>query len=101
PPHPPPPTLFPYTTLFRSRKAMDRARQNERALAQRNQDLQREIVLHSQAEDAYRLLVEQMSQGLLIFQNSHITYANHAVAELCGDRKSTRLNSSHRTISYA
>jgi PAS domain S-box-containing protein len=73
-----------YLAATSIRKAMDRARQHERALAERNQDLQREIILHSQAEDAYRLLVEQMSQGLLIFQDNHITYANNAVAELCG-----------------
>src|SRR5262249_9109637 len=66
------------------RKAIDRARQNERALADQNQELQREIVLHSQAEEAYRLLVEQMSQGLLIYQDNRISFANIAVADLCG-----------------
>src|SRR5258708_35965893 len=73
-----------YLAATNIRKAMDRVRHNEHALAERNQDLQREIALHRQTEDAYRLLVEQMSQGLLIFQDNHFTFANQAVAELCG-----------------
>src|SRR5258708_19686758 len=62
---PPRSTLFPYTTLFRSRPAP--------AVAPRI------AVLHHEIRD----------------------HAVPAVAEFRGDRKSTRLNSSHQIISYA
>src|SRR2546426_7929228 len=76
---PPRSTLFPYTTLFRS---LDR---DTLALAHRGfllQDFDRErpVVVESHTVPA-------------------IVGDRHAVAR--GDRKSTRLNSSHLVISYA
>ena len=62
-------------------KALARARQNERALADQNQDLEHEIASRRQTEEAYQLLVEQMSQGLFIFQDNRIVFANKAVTE--------------------
>src|SRR5437773_7935558 len=64
---PPRSTLFPYTTLFRSRELLD-------------------ALLHD-----HRVLVT-VEDG---------TVTNGFGAFLAGDRKSTRLNSSHITISYA
>src|SRR5699024_12552674 len=75
---PPPPrsTLFPYTTLFRSRHARGQRRALRRA----------EGGLSGAA--AHRLRRRVLDGG-------------RAEAEGAGDRKSTRLNSSHVSISYA
>src|SRR5437763_12076572 len=70
---PPRSTLFPYTTLFRSRHVADAA-------------------LEPGEDGAVgRQAVEGASQGR----------AGGVLAGEAGDRKSTRLNSSHRCISYA
>src|SRR5437763_5411105 len=69
---PPRPTLFPYTTLFRSRH------------------LKRAIERHVVYPLANLLATEQVHLGDLIC----IDWSKE-------DRKSTRLNSSHRCISYA
>src|SRR5437867_10176746 len=66
---PPRSTLFPYTTLFRSRRP--------RAPSP------------GKRGDAHRARVRHWSGG------------GGAARFAAGDRKSTRLNSSHRTISYA
>src|SRR5258708_13803517 len=66
---PPRSTLFPYTTLFRSR--VDEASRPD------------------QAPQDVRIFVRHSRAFLL------------CVPELKGDRKSTRLNSSHQIISYA
>src|SRR3712207_6892967 len=70
---PPRSTLFPYTTLFRS----DLARDDEAAAA--------EPVLSAVAEGSAR-----RRDGRRVEETGH-----------GGDRKSTRLNSSHANISYA
>src|SRR2546427_6207085 len=71
---PPRSTLFPYTTLFRSRGAI------------RNRDVV--DALGVSAATAHRLLQALVLSGVL---------ERHGK----GDRKSTRLNSSHSQISYA
>src|SRR5438874_5804078 len=75
---PPRSTLFPYTTLFRStarRASREQASPRERTAVQSS-------------------VAPVRSQGIL--------FARAAVAsDLGGDRKSTRLNSSHVEISYA
>src|SRR2546427_4876205 len=70
---PPRSTLFPYTTLFRSERAGD--------------------------GDALLLASGQLARGgLRLGGEPHLgEHAHHAR----GDRKSTRLNSSHSQISYA
>src|SRR5437879_7384449 len=77
---PPRPTLFPYTTLFRSRGGR--------------------LVLVSLPKDhAMRLpIFETVLKGISVIGSSVGTRAD--LAEVL-DRKSTRLNSSHRCISYA
>src|SRR3712207_8870121 len=79
---PPRSTLFPYTTLFRSRLAGD----------------QRDHAQH--AEDEHE---EPQHQAVLAAPEPQAA-AGHRVVEqrlAVGDRKSTRLNSSHANISYA
>src|SRR3712207_8486366 len=71
---PPRSTLFPYTTLFRSRE------------------------LNRDAADALRPLDPSAVTDVTGF--GLLGHA-HEMAERSGDRKSTRLNSSHANISYA
>src|SRR2546430_12190595 len=75
---PPRSTLFPYTTLFRSRGAL------ERALAE---------------VDAFH--TARGSGVDAAATATHLRAAVGALDDLIGDRKSTRLNSSHSQISYA
>src|SRR5438874_8723645 len=77
---PPRSTLFPYTTLFRSRR-----------LAQRVQD-DRDPGRHRRHQGRLRLPMTQRNR-----QPASIS----ARYSLNSDRKSTRLNSSHVEISYA
>src|SRR3712207_8537828 len=74
---PPRSTLFPYTTLFRSRRTAAPGRARERA---RVHLVRRRRRRHGEWRDDRR--AERRPPGLL-------------------DRKSTRLNSSHANISYA
>src|SRR5437867_12402498 len=71
---PPRSTLFPYTTLFRSLQELGRQRIDQR------------LQLHAALADPLRQRGARNGQPR---------------AQWVGDRKSTRLNSSHRTISYA
>src|SRR5205814_6901798 len=98
-PQPPSPTLFPYTTLFRSRTALTIG--------------QAAVVKHLQQH------VEHIKMRLfdLVEQHDLIGPAPHRLGERAAlviadiarrradqpreDRKSTRLNSSHLGISYA
>src|SRR5256885_8038502 len=77
---PPRSTLFPYTTLFRSRIAIDLAAGRENA--QRNRQV-----------EAPRILGQV--GGRQVDDDAFVA------RELQPDRKSTRLNSSHLVISYA
>src|SRR3712207_8902493 len=83
---PPRSTLFPYTTLFRSRRdaAEAGAHRVERDLGVDG----REEIQATGANDVHVLFQHTRVEGVL----------QHA---LIGDRKSTRLNSSHANISYA
>src|SRR5689334_24579612 len=78
-PRPPRSTLFPYTTLFRS--ALD------------------------QDETGVRVRYEDLSNGQLAEVRAGYVIgcdgARSLVRRFIGDRKSTRLNSSHSSISYA
>src|SRR5687768_18447606 len=70
---PPRSTLFPYTTLFRSRRQVEVV-----------------VIDHSEPSAAERLCAELDTRGITVD-----ALVNNA------DRKSTRLNSSHGYISYA
>src|SRR5690349_22882928 len=84
-PRPPSSTLFPYTTLFRSgvRVAVRRGDALDELVEHVGHALAR---LRADAPDAVRRLAEEL---------------RHLVGHPLGDRKSTRLNSSHVEISYA
>src|SRR3712207_8704466 len=82
---PPRSTLFPYTTLFRSG---------------RNRDARR--LVHLEAEDVGPVVVpHDVERELLLRDASKIDLRDDDRLDAGGDRKSTRLNSSHANISYA
>src|SRR5690242_21329030 len=93
---PPRSTLFPYTTLFRS--------DHDAALAVRN--------LEARVADLARLLLEDRANQLLLgcqlglalrrdLADEEVAGADLGADPHDSDRKSTRLNSSHMSISYA
>src|SRR5690242_21317856 len=82
-PRPPCSTLFPYTTLFRSR-----------AVAQRNVDYS------AHRGEGLVKMAQAVREGNLDVVRQGIG-ARGAMDTRQGDRKSTRLNSSHMSISYA
>src|SRR5690242_1079616 len=77
--HPPLSTLFPYTTLFRSLVHFDDADGTE-----------------------YRLHVRAELSSFTVYESTRNAEPNAVMQYIVeGDRKSTRLNSSHMSISYA
>src|SRR3712207_7460806 len=87
---PPRSTLFPYTTLFRSEEAFaDIAQQGDYSRVERDG---KEPLQH-----ARKLRLDDRLREVIVHACFH---AALAVAGQ-GDRKSTRLNSSHANISYA
>ncbi len=66
------------------RHALEQSRQHELALAQRNEDLQAEMNARASLEEAYRSVVENSIQALLIVQNEHVVFVNQVATELCG-----------------
>src|SRR3989454_9252813 len=88
---PPRSTLFPYTTLFRSQ--LRRQLRAPRPVELVGVQLDRQAVAPGRGEDRPRL-----------GHAEHAGLAEHVARHgepLPGDRKSTRLNSSHLVISYA
>lgn len=55
-----------------------------RSLANALNRTRREIAEREKAEEAYRALVEHSLQGLIIFQNNRIAFANPAFADMLG-----------------
>src|SRR5258708_22498761 len=82
---PPRSTLFPYTTLFRSRAA---ALKSAGQLAQRSEEIA--VFDFFQGDPLARQALLGVEQRIV-----------EGEAQLLLDRKSTRLNSSHQIISYA
>src|SRR2546430_7912012 len=76
---PPRSTLFPYTTLFRSA----------------------ESGYADPSSTANALVNRARELGATIVQYRHVDAIRTAGGKVVGDRKSTRLNSSHSQISYA
>src|SRR5207248_11624195 len=83
-PHPPTSTLFPYTTLFRSGYHSKKGVSKSFRLRERSFD--------GVPFDSVHLARKRRGKGTMSTPLRRATPA---------DRKSTRLNSSHRTISYA
>src|SRR5256885_10985637 len=95
---PPSSTLFPYTTLFRS-AAADRA-----AVAAVVEPLQRAVQYGQPVPQALRDGVVLALGGQRLCYVGAVARLRRVVLGLpvlLGDRKSTRLNSSHLVISYA
>src|SRR2546422_3963367 len=86
---PPRSTLFPYTTLFRSRRAVH-VRQHHLA-----------PVLGRACEKAARAAEAGVGEHRVEPAEGRQCRHDHALLGLPVDRKSTRLNSSHGYISYA
>src|SRR5699024_11781582 len=84
---PPRSTLFPYTTLFRS---------NEWYKGQIYRWENSKVTKHTFSLDGY----DHLSEAVPVPGTGRITMI-HAVSGKGRDRKSTRLNSSHVSISYA
>src|SRR5207253_9461359 len=95
-PRTPRPTLFPYTTLFRSEKAFAPVRTNR---TQQILDRMKQFPTNSASPPTeMRATMEQaVEQNKVTFE-----FLEEAIKlTSCRDRKSTRLNSSHVAISYA
>src|SRR5689334_24553720 len=78
---PPPSTLFPYTTLFRSPQRQHRRNRHERV---------------TYANQRLAIRFDELRR-----RKAHSQSRNKGGHEDSRDRKSTRLNSSHSSISYA
>src|SRR5207253_10126468 len=89
---PPTPTLFPYTTLFRSGRA-----QGDGRPARGDREPYVGVRDPRRIDSPRELLVRGGDEGV----PSREPRARPAPHALGGDRKSTRLNSSHVAISYA
>src|SRR5437773_9379414 len=84
-------TLFPYTTLFRSENAGVGVAAHQVILA---------VVGRADEVAAKRLLRDEIFRPL-VAADTEVAENLLDVNTVGGDRKSTRLNSSHITISYA
>src|SRR5207245_10958376 len=98
---PPPPTLFPYTTLFRS----DAARAGR--LSGAVDDAARAVITSAGFGPDYKFFTHRLGHGIGLDGHEHpyLVRGSKTVLEpgmtFSKDRKSTRLNSSHGSISYA
>src|SRR5207248_6661463 len=98
-------TLFPYTTLFRSNafESWRKRTAKERAVILRRWF---DLMMANQEDLAYLMTVEQgkplaESRGEVAYAASFLEWFGEEAKRVYGDtidRKSTRLNSSHRTI---
>src|SRR5207248_9892569 len=90
--------VFPYTALFRSRRHVARDVAADRRVLDLD-DLGAEVREHLGAEGPRAELRDREDAEAVEGRVGHCTGAREAGEDR--DRKSTRLNSSHRTISYA
>src|SRR3712207_6904206 len=91
---PPRSTLFPYTTLFRSRAGVAELVERHCALAAR-------MAARLAGELGVAVLNEVVLNQALVRFGDDDAATDAVVAGAQADRKSTRLNSSHANISYA
>src|SRR5256885_2398358 len=88
---PPRSTLFPYTTLSRSRSASDSEAPVDYLYEPSAQEILNQLLPRYVEVQVYRALLE----------SNAAEHAARMTAMDTADRKSTRLNSSHLVISYA
>src|SRR2546430_13689144 len=94
---PPRSTLFPYTTLFRSGGAA-----SERGLSCRGAETQPDGKLGMESRPGYQILVGGVLPRSEFRSTGWLAPIRRILStDSSGDRKSTRLNSSHSQISYA
>src|SRR3712207_8182154 len=94
---PPRSTLFPYTTLFRSRDEL-------RVIRPRRLRVAREPGRARRAVETVKAVRRAAERGLELAQGrGRLFHLQQQLSQLLArrDRKSTRLNSSHANISYA
>src|SRR5688572_31536145 len=96
---PPESTLFPYTTLFRS--PFDEGPALGRSLSKDRANGARTVAQHR--DQGHRLLQARQARGAVAHLGAGEHFGGLSLGERAGegDRKSTRLNSSHSQISYA
>src|SRR5207248_10733813 len=94
---PPTPPLFPYTTLFRSAGSNGLGPHPPSLRREHHLPLRHIVITHHRLPILDLALEDQPRQWVLHLALDGALQRPGAVA----DRKSTRLNSSHRTISYA
>src|SRR5207248_4382032 len=92
-------TLFPYTTLFRSEHFTDAIR-NDKPYSEVQRGVEASLVTAMGRMSAHTGQVITRDQ-MLNCQHAFAPDADKLTMESPADRKSTRLNSSHRTTSYA
>src|SRR5690606_40309799 len=94
-------TLFPYTTLFRSRERLNRLRQADFIFTSELEKAGLLRLHHSQTGDGHQTGTAQAFAVLLPVQSVGVMGDQRTYQEciaLRADRKSTRLNSSHVKI---
>src|SRR3712207_7035915 len=98
---PPRSTLFPYTTLFRSYGRLD--------ILVNNAGVTRDNLFHKMADEEWRTVLNVHLTGAFLcsraaqrhmVEQGYGRVVNVSSTSALGDRKSTRLNSSHANISY-
>src|SRR5206468_7861900 len=99
PPSPPPSTLFPYTTLFRSHFHINqRGKFTIKKRSAVSNLFRRRLVLRRSAAYCSRNVGINKFEPVFAADSRRLGGKSRLVQE---DRKSTRLNSSHDQISYA
>src|SRR3712207_8611993 len=94
---PPRSTLFPYTTLFRSREVLEQTERGERDADRRGaEEHERHRGGHAAADEEQDVSRAEGRERPALHQQQ-VGERRHEEE----DRKSTRLNSSHANISYA
>src|SRR5207249_6646108 len=96
---PPRSTLFPYTTLFRSLNLLPQPIDGVTQFRPRCRPLFRQVIARRQSHDQQVLFADAANERVGIEQLGRL--ADGARTGTNRDRKSTRLNSSHVSISYA
>src|SRR5207249_10287147 len=94
-------TLSPYTTLFRSRYNPEGDRELNRRQAARLRHLSEYLHRKGRSRFMFELLVPAEKAQLQLIAGDKKAYDLELRPRLMVDRKSTRLNSSHVSISYA
>src|SRR3712207_8269807 len=92
---PPRSTLFPYTTLFRSKMVTRAIRSAQTQVEQQNFEVRKDVLKYDEVLNRQRTVIYDERRKVLEGADLHEQVRSMV------DRKSTRLNSSHANISYA